>query len=158
MTSAGPVRTINEMAESSEISPVDAAWSRIEWTRRRRGSTTAARNAVASSGVGVNLAVQDAVAAANLLTEPLRRAQRDGGAVPESAIAAVQRRRRLPTVTTQAFQRLAQHVGIDRALRGGAPPDLGAVARRPALSKPLSRLIGVGIRPEHVRFPAQPIP
>jgi 2-polyprenyl-6-methoxyphenol hydroxylase-like FAD-dependent oxidoreductase len=109
-------------------------------------------------GVGINLAVQDAVAAANILTGSLRRAQHDGEPVPESAIAAVQRRRWLPTVVTQGFQRLAQRFAIDRALRGDAPLALAAIGRRRLVSKLMSRLIGVGVLPEHVRVPAHATP
>jgi 2-polyprenyl-6-methoxyphenol hydroxylase-like FAD-dependent oxidoreductase len=109
-------------------------------------------------GVGINLAVQDAVAAANILTGFLRRAQHGGEPVPESAITAVQRRRWLPTVVTQAFQRLAQRFGIDRALRGDVPPDFSAIAKMPFVSKLLGRLIGVGVLPEHVRVPAHATP
>jgi 2-polyprenyl-6-methoxyphenol hydroxylase-like FAD-dependent oxidoreductase len=106
------------------------------------------------AGVGINLAVQDAVAAANILTGFLRRAQHGGAPVPESATAAVQRRRWLPTVATQAFQRLAQHFAIDRALHQDAPPDYSAIGDNRLARKLLGRLIGVGIRPEHVRVPA----
>lgn len=105
-------------------------------------------------GVGINLAVQDAVAAANILSDFLRGAQHDGGVVPDTALAAVQRRRRVPTVATQAFQRLAQRFGIDRALRGGRTPDYSPLGTTPLVRKLLGRLIGVGVRPEHVRSPA----
>ncbi|HEX2034508.1 MAG TPA: FAD-dependent oxidoreductase [Chloroflexota bacterium] len=108
-------------------------------------------------GVGVNLAVQDAVAAANLLAEPLLRAQHLGEPVPASAAAAVQRRRWLPTVATQTGQRLAQHFGVERSLRGRATPRIALVTEVPLLAQQLRRLmgraIGVGLRPEHVRLP-----
>jgi 2-polyprenyl-6-methoxyphenol hydroxylase-like FAD-dependent oxidoreductase len=106
-------------------------------------------------GVGINLAVQDAVAAANLLAEPLARAQRHGTAVPDEAIAAVQRRRWLPVVGTQALQRFVQRHGVERALHGGVTPDCRWMLNSGAVRTVLSRLIGVGIRPEHVR-PAAP--
>ncbi|TDD13148.1 FAD-dependent oxidoreductase [Nonomuraea diastatica] len=109
------------------------------------------------AGVGINLAVQDAVAAANLLTGHLRRAQAKGKPVPDRATAAVQRRRWAPTVATQALQRSAQRFGIDRALRGQAkPPDFSAIARLPFVRALMSRLLGVGVRPEHVRVPPMP--
>lgn len=104
-------------------------------------------------GVGINLAVQDAVAAANALTGRLARAQRSGEPVPESALAAIQRRRWLPTVVTQAFQRLAQRRAIDRALGGGKVPDYRRIARLGGMQRLMGRLVGVGIRPEHVRTP-----
>jgi 2-polyprenyl-6-methoxyphenol hydroxylase-like FAD-dependent oxidoreductase len=103
-------------------------------------------------GVGINLAIQDAVATANLLAEPLVRAQRNGTAIPETMIAAVQRRRWLPTVATQAGQRFAQRLTVERALHGGVTPDYSAVLKSRRVRIMLSRLIGVGIRPEHVRI------
>ncbi|UCM86510.1 FAD-dependent oxidoreductase [Streptomyces marincola] len=108
-------------------------------------------------GSGVNLAVQDAVAAANLLAGPLHTCRRTGRPLPRRFLAAVQRRRRLPAVLTQDFHRLLQRVGIPRALRGDqtlARPD-GRAARRmlPLLRRLLSRVTGVGLRPEHVRIP-----
>jgi 2-polyprenyl-6-methoxyphenol hydroxylase-like FAD-dependent oxidoreductase len=104
-------------------------------------------------GIGINLAVQDAVAAANLLAEHLIRAQRHGTPIPESVTAAVQRRRWLPTVTTQALQRLAQRFAIERSLQGGIPPGYRTIAKSRLMQTLLSRLIGVGVRPEHVRTP-----
>jgi 2-polyprenyl-6-methoxyphenol hydroxylase-like FAD-dependent oxidoreductase len=68
-------------------------------------------------GVGINLAVQDAVVAANLLAEPLR-----GGRLTESDLAAVQRRRQLPTLVVQLFQAQVQRLVLGPALRGGDTP------------------------------------
>jgi 2-polyprenyl-6-methoxyphenol hydroxylase-like FAD-dependent oxidoreductase len=106
-------------------------------------------------GVGINLAVQDAVAAANILADHLVRAQRHGISVPESASAAVQWRRWLPTAATQAFQRIAQRFGIERSLQSGTNPDYRAIGEKRLMQTILSRLIGVGVRPEHVRTVAQ---
>ncbi|MEU6791467.1 FAD-dependent oxidoreductase [Nonomuraea wenchangensis] len=99
-------------------------------------------------GVGINLAVQDAVAAANVLAAPLR----SGAPVPESLLHRIQRRRTPPTVITQTAQRVLQNLLIRRALRGSFDP--GALPRDltrvPLLNRLLPRLVGVGIRPEHV--------
>jgi 2-polyprenyl-6-methoxyphenol hydroxylase-like FAD-dependent oxidoreductase len=103
------------------------------------------------AGVGINLAVQDAVAAANLLTGHLLRAQQDGRPVPGSALAAVQLRRWLPAAVTQAFQRVAQRSTIDRAVGGREPPNLAPIARLPVVRAAMTRLIAVGVLPEHVR-------
>jgi 2-polyprenyl-6-methoxyphenol hydroxylase-like FAD-dependent oxidoreductase len=101
-------------------------------------------------GVGINLAVQDAVAAANLLAASLR-----ARAVTERDLAAVQRRRRLPTRLTQAFQLAVQNRVLKRVLAGevAAKPPLvfRLIQRFPALRGVTARLIGVGVRPEHVR-------
>ena len=99
-------------------------------------------------GVGINLAVQDAVAAATLLAEPLR-----NGTVGPSDLAAVRARRILPTVAVQTLQR-ALHRGFVGPLvegrRAGPPkPVLALVHRFPQLSVVPAYLIGVGLRPEH---------
>jgi 2-polyprenyl-6-methoxyphenol hydroxylase-like FAD-dependent oxidoreductase len=107
-------------------------------------------------GIGINLAIQDAVATSNLLTEALLQHQRSGAPIPDRALAAVQRRRQWPTVVTQAFQRFAQRFGVERTLN--LPPDSARVPRPPipAGGIPLvrgvvSRLIGLGVRPERPR-------
>jgi 2-polyprenyl-6-methoxyphenol hydroxylase-like FAD-dependent oxidoreductase len=99
-------------------------------------------------GVGINLAVQDAVAAATLLAEPLRT-----GTVGPSDLAAVRARRLLPTVVVQTLQR-GLHRGFVGPLvegrRAGPPkPVLALVRRLPQLSVVPAYLIGVGLRPEH---------
>src|SRR5260370_28806916 len=68
-------------------------------------------------GVGINLAVQDAVAAANILAEPLR-----AGAVTLDHLVRVQARRQWPTRVTQAFQRTIQNRVIGPVLAGTAQP------------------------------------
>ncbi|MEB3052032.1 FAD-dependent oxidoreductase [Mycolicibacter sp. MYC123] len=99
-----------------------------------------------AGGVGINLAVQDAVAAARILAEPLRR-----GHVTGRDLAAVHRRRIVPTVVTQTVQRVL-HLGLDGVLRGGnlnPPAAFGVVLRRlPWLSGIPAFLVGVGVRPE----------
>jgi 2-polyprenyl-6-methoxyphenol hydroxylase-like FAD-dependent oxidoreductase len=103
-------------------------------------------------GVGINLAVQDAVAAANLLWEPLSR-----GRVSEDDLARVQRRREFPTRVTQAIQVFLQNRVISRALaaKGSLPVPLAIrlLARFPILRRIPARLLGLGVRPEHVRTP-----
>ncbi len=103
-------------------------------------------------GVGINLAVQDAVAAANALAEPLRR-----GAVGPGQLARVQRRREFPTRATQRMQKLIQDRVISRVLAGAVPQKLPLLARllrdHPVLRRVPARLVGLGFRPEHVRTP-----
>jgi 2-polyprenyl-6-methoxyphenol hydroxylase-like FAD-dependent oxidoreductase len=103
-------------------------------------------------GVGINLAIQDAVAAANRLAAPLR-----GGRVTAEDLRAVQERRELPTRVTQRIQVLVQDRLITRVLSGRRPLrpplPLRLLARFPALRRLPGRLIGIGIRPEHVRAP-----
>jgi 2-polyprenyl-6-methoxyphenol hydroxylase-like FAD-dependent oxidoreductase len=100
-------------------------------------------------GVGVNLAVQDAVAAANLLAAPLR-----SGTVSEAELAAVQRRRSFPTRMTQRLQVFIQENVLSRVLtsRGTISPPwpVRLISRCPLLQRIPARLVGLGIRPEHV--------
>lgn len=110
-----------------------------------------------AGGSGVNLAVQDAVAAANLLAAALLEYQRRGHPVDSKLLAAVRRRRWLPTILTQEFQRVLHRVAIPRALRGekilGGPHPATVFRVVPGLQKVVSRIAGVGLRPEHVRTP-----
>lgn len=107
-------------------------------------------------GVGINLAVQDAVAAANLLHEPLRR-----GAPGYDALRAVQERREWPTRMTQRLQLAAQDNIIRRVLasrqRPAPPWPVRLLGASPLLQYIPARLIGLGFRPEHVRSPAAAI-
>ena len=102
-------------------------------------------------GVDINLAIQDAVAAATLLAEPLREHR-----VTDRDLAAVRRRRLFPTAVTQGVQRMLQRALLGPLLRGAdpTPPEalLRVVERLPWLSVLPAYFIGVGIRPE--RAPA----
>jgi 2-polyprenyl-6-methoxyphenol hydroxylase-like FAD-dependent oxidoreductase len=106
-------------------------------------------------GVGINLAIQDAVAAANRLAVPLSE-----GRVTSDDLRAVQRRRDLPTRVTQRLQLMIQRRVIARVLATSeplAPPMLlRLIARVPLLRRLSGRLIGLGVRPEHVRSPSRP--
>ncbi|HEV2262691.1 MAG TPA: FAD-dependent oxidoreductase [Candidatus Rubrimentiphilum sp.] len=103
-------------------------------------------------GVGINLAIQDGVAAANLLYPAL-----NSGNAPD--LAAVQRRRTYPTVATQTLQLGIQKLIIGNVLRDipnrtiRAPLAVKAMSRFPVLRRIPAYLIGVGFRPEHVRTP-----
>ena len=99
-------------------------------------------------GVGINLAVQDAVAAANILAEPLRRR-----AVTIENLRDVQRRREFSTRFTQRLQILVQNNIIGPALRGRRPkaPLFMKMMQWPLLRRIPGRLLALGIRPEHVR-------
>ena len=103
-------------------------------------------------GVGVNIAVQDAVAAANRLAAPLRRGQ-----VREADLAAIQERRMLAVRFTQWLQLTAQNQVISRVLKSEQRPKPPLVFRLlrifPVLQRIPARLLGVGIRPEHIHTP-----
>jgi 2-polyprenyl-6-methoxyphenol hydroxylase-like FAD-dependent oxidoreductase len=100
-------------------------------------------------GVGINLAIQDAVAASNLLAEPLRR-----GRLTLRNLEAVQERRLFPTRVTQWLQVQIQNNFLSRVLASRSAPAPPLPVRWldgcPYLRRLPARLIGVGIRPEHV--------
>ena len=106
-------------------------------------------------GVGINLAIQDAVAAANLLAAPLR-----DGRLATQDLERVQRRRMLPTRVTQRIQVLVQRRVITRALRSREalrpPLVVRLLARFAFLQRIPAWLVGIGIRPEHVETPGPP--
>jgi 2-polyprenyl-6-methoxyphenol hydroxylase-like FAD-dependent oxidoreductase len=110
-------------------------------------------------GVGVNLAVQDAVATANILAARLAY-----GCPPENELDEVRQRREFPVRMTQRMQVVAQNNIISMALKpGGRPLQVPAIMRLitavPWLQGITARFIGLGVRPEHVRSPvAAPSP
>ena len=101
-------------------------------------------------GVGINLAVQDAVAAANILAEPLRRET-----VTIDTLKDVQQRREFPTRFTQRLQIVLQNNIIGPALRGERPkaPVFMKVLQWPLLRRIPGRVLALGVRPEHIRTP-----
>jgi 2-polyprenyl-6-methoxyphenol hydroxylase-like FAD-dependent oxidoreductase len=102
-------------------------------------------------GVGINLAIQDAVAAANILAAPLR-----AGSLTTENLAAVQRRRMFPTRATQRLQVEVQDRIISRVLAARqtlSPPwPVRLINRCPFLQRWPARIVGMGFRPEHVRI------
>ncbi|GCA98133.1 hypothetical monooxygenase, FAD-binding protein [Mycolicibacterium sp. NCC-Tsukiji] len=102
-----------------------------------------------AGGVGINLAVADAVAAANILCGPLR-----NGLLADSDLAKVQRRRELPTRIIQAGQVLAQNQFIEPNLAGDLSPiKVPSFVGKGPLQYIPPLLVGRGFRPEHVRTP-----
>jgi 2-polyprenyl-6-methoxyphenol hydroxylase-like FAD-dependent oxidoreductase len=98
-------------------------------------------------GVGINLAVQDAVATANIVGPALLR-----GDAPESLLARVARRRKIPTVITQTAQRAVQNRLIRPTLNARPVSLPRDVSRLPVLNRLVRRFIGLGVLPEHVRL------
>jgi len=146
---------LSELEDWNDIKLLSVAVDRLrQWSRS--GLLCIGDSAHAMSpigGVGINLAIQDAVAAANILAKPLAK-----GAVSDERLRDVQRRREFPTRMTQGFQVFAHKRFISPALRNARP-----ISRLPFLFKLLqtfpilqripARLIGLGVRPEHVRTP-----
>ena len=106
-------------------------------------------------GVGINLAIQDAVAAANLLAARLQ----GGGPISEGDLDAVRRRRLWPTKATQAMQVAIQDNVLVKVMgtRPGetleVPLPMRVLTALPPLQRLFARLLGMGVRPEHVRSP-----
>lgn len=104
-----------------------------------------------AGGVGINLAIQDSVAAANLLADPLRH-----GRIADADLAAVEKRRVFPARITQAVQ-VAAHQGFARVFATSgpmhAPWQIKAALGIPGVQRALGYAVGVGARPEHVREP-----
>jgi hypothetical protein len=99
--------------------------------------------------VGINLAIQDAVATANLLADALRE-----GRVTEGLLAAVQQRREFPTRATQ-FVQVNAHKALQTIFRNPgpakAPWQLKVAVNIPGIQHLTARVIGMGVRPEHIR-------
>jgi 2-polyprenyl-6-methoxyphenol hydroxylase-like FAD-dependent oxidoreductase len=106
------------------------------------------------AGVGINYAIQDAVSAANILAGPLRESQRRLVAVDEKHLAAVQRRRELPTRVIQAAQAQVQKNVLAPALGSSGPFSppllLRLLPRIPLLRDLPGRLIGYGLWPSRI--------
>ena len=100
-------------------------------------------------GVGINLAIQDAVAAGNILAGPLAR-----GTCSDADLQRVQERRELPTRIVQRAQVMVQERVMGPALRGKGPQQLPFALKLlrwfPMLRRIPARLVGIGLRPEHV--------
>jgi 2-polyprenyl-6-methoxyphenol hydroxylase-like FAD-dependent oxidoreductase len=104
-------------------------------------------------GVGINLAVQDAVAAANILAGPLA-----AGKDPDTLLKRVQERRLFPTRVIQAAQkavhdRVLTPLVLRRAVLSKVPLPLRLFQRFPVLRRIPARLVGLGVRREHIRSP-----
>jgi 2-polyprenyl-6-methoxyphenol hydroxylase-like FAD-dependent oxidoreductase len=145
---------VGELADWDQVKLLSVAVDRLRrWSRPGMLCIGDAAHAMSPvGGVGINLAIQDAVAAANTLSAPLR-----AGSVTTGALRRVQRRRELPTRLTQLLQVLIQDRVIRRVLGGGGrvslPWSLRLLRRFPVLRRIPARLIGMGFRPEHVRLP-----
>ncbi|KDO93446.1 remO protein [Mycobacterium avium subsp. hominissuis A5] len=142
---------VNDLTSWDDTSELDVRVDRLEtWWRTGLLCIGDAAHAMSpAGGVGINLAVADAVAAANILCAPLQQ-----GLVTDRDLAKVQRRRELPTRIVQAVQVLMQDNAIAPNLNGDLSPihvpkivGFGPLQAIPPL------VVGRGFRPEHVRTP-----
>jgi 2-polyprenyl-6-methoxyphenol hydroxylase-like FAD-dependent oxidoreductase len=147
---------VNELTAWDDVKLLTVAVDRLRrWYRPGLLCIGDAAHAMSPiGGVGINLAVQDAVAAANILVGDLR----SGAAIGTEPLARVQRRRELPTRLTQRLQLLIQNRVMIRVLGSAAPLSvpfpIRLLQRWPVLRRIPARVIGMGFRPEHVRTPA----
>lgn len=143
---------VNELRTWDDVKLLTVAVDRLtKWYRPGLLCVGDAAHAMSPvGGVGINLAIQDAVAAANILAEKLRT-----GRATTSDLAKVQGRRMLPTRLTQWAQVQIQNRILSRVIAGREsfrpPLPLRLFRRFPFLRRIPARLIGMGVRPEHVR-------
>jgi 2-polyprenyl-6-methoxyphenol hydroxylase-like FAD-dependent oxidoreductase len=147
---------VNELRDWKDISLLTVKVDRLtRWSRPGLLCIGDAAHAMSPiGGVGINLAIQDAVAAANILGPALLR-----GTPTERDLLAVQERRMFPTRATQRLQLIVQNNVIRRVLGSTKPLTLPwffkLFQRFPYLRRIPARLVGIGLRPEHIHLPAQ---
>jgi len=149
-------RGIADVKSFDDVKLLTVAINRLpRWTRPGLLCIGDAAHAMSPiGGVGVNLAVQDAVATANLLAEKLTR-----GCPSEDELDAVRRRREFPVKMTQAMQVVVQNNIISGALKGGdralkVPLIVRLITALPWLQGIPARFLALGVRPEHVHSKA----
>jgi 2-polyprenyl-6-methoxyphenol hydroxylase-like FAD-dependent oxidoreductase len=145
---------VGELRDWNDVSLLTVKVDRLQqWSRPGLLCIGDAAHAMSPvGGVGINLAIQDAVAAANIFAEKLA-----AGTMRDEDLEAVQRRREFPTRATQKLQIIIQNRVISRVL-GSAKPitvpwPIKLMQRLTILRRIPARMIGMGFRPEHVRTP-----
>jgi len=145
---------VGELRDWNDVSLLTVKVDRLKrWFRQGLLCIGDAAHAMSPvGGVGINLAIQDAVAAANILVEKLAT-----DALSERDLGAVQSRREFPTRATQRLQIAVQNRVIRRVLSSAQPLmlpwPLRLLRQWPFLRRIPARVIGIGFRPEHVRTP-----
>jgi 2-polyprenyl-6-methoxyphenol hydroxylase-like FAD-dependent oxidoreductase len=143
---------VEELRDWKDISLLTVSVDRLsQWSRPGLLCIGDAAHAMSPiGGVGINLAIQDAVAAANILAPIFM-----DGRPSEAELAEVQRRREFPTRATQRMQTIVQNHVLARVLRSDQPIllpwPLKLFQRWPFLRRIPARLIGIGFRAEHIK-------
>jgi 2-polyprenyl-6-methoxyphenol hydroxylase-like FAD-dependent oxidoreductase len=147
---------VQELGDWSSVSVLTVKVDRLKkWWRPGLLCIGDAAHAMSPvGGVGINLAIQDAVAAANILSAPLK-----AGRVREGDLEAIQERREFPTWATQKLQIAIQNRIIRRVLASSQPFSVPRILRLmqrwPWLRRIPARVVGMGFRPEHIRVQEQ---
>jgi 2-polyprenyl-6-methoxyphenol hydroxylase-like FAD-dependent oxidoreductase len=151
---------VDEIQDWEQVKLLTVRSDRLKrwWTRGYLAIGDAAHAMSPIAGVGINVAIQDAVVAANVLWGPLRR-----GHISTRDLARVQRERELPVRITQAVQAIIQNMFLKTVLTSGTLPVLpqrmlSALFRIPVLSDLPARFVAFGIRRPHVESPALATP
>jgi 2-polyprenyl-6-methoxyphenol hydroxylase-like FAD-dependent oxidoreductase len=158
MLMALPRPRLEALASFEDVKLLSVSVDRLErWHRPGFLAIGDAAHAMSPvGGVGINLAVQDAVAASNLLAAPLL-----SGALTEDHLAAVERRRLFPVSMTQRGQLAIQNLVIKRTLGAHKPIKpplfLRLAARSSFLRGLMGRAAGLGVRPEHIETQPAPV-
>jgi 2-polyprenyl-6-methoxyphenol hydroxylase-like FAD-dependent oxidoreductase len=145
---------VSELRDWNDVKLLTVAVDRLsKWSRPGLLCIGDAAHAMSPiGGVGINLAIQDAVATANILGKKLQQ-----GPVDEDALDEVQQHRMFPTRATQWLQLVVQNNVITRVLGStkplSVPWQVRLLGRSPWLRRIPARLIGLGFRPEHVKTP-----
>src|SRR5712675_2034202 len=151
-----PKGAADEIRDWKDISLLTVVVDRLtQWSRPGLLCIGDAAHAMSPiGGVGINLAIQDAVAAANILGPVLMQ-----GTPTQHDLDAVQQRRMFPTRATQRLQLIVQNNIIRRVLASTKPLTLPwffkLFERFPYLRRIPARLVGIGFRPEHIQLPAK---
>jgi 2-polyprenyl-6-methoxyphenol hydroxylase-like FAD-dependent oxidoreductase len=158
MAGAAPVleANIGALASWDDVKLLTVSLDRLErWSRPGLLAIGDAAHAMSPvGGVGINLAIQDAVAAANILAGPMA-----AGRDPDPLLDRVQARRMLPVKTIQGLQRAIHRNVIGAALRTQelkAPLPLRMLDAVPLLQRVPAYILGLGVRREHIRSPNAP--
>ena len=153
---------ISDVKTWDDVKLLTVAINRLKrWTRPGLLCIGDAAHAMSPvGGVGVNLAIQDAVATANLLAAKLAAVKDSRGCPSEDDLDAVRRRRTFPVRMTQTMQVVVQNNIISVALKPGNQPLRAPLFARlvnaiPWLQGITARFVAIGVRPEHVHSPVQ---
>ena len=144
---------VNEIKDWSQVKLLSVQINRLEqWWRPGLLCIGDAAHAMSPVfGVGINLAIQDAVASANILAPPLSR-----GDDPDPILAEVQSRREFPVQGTQRMQVIVHKV-LSRVFQQNGPMEppllLKLITGIPGMQSRMAQIVGIGLRPEHIETP-----